>query len=288
MKEIKAFKSAADFRRSLEQRLLTLSQQNQSLLTRLRRQVAFERFVARLIANPEHAWILKGGFAMELRFINARATKDIDLVMANYKSFLKLSSIKEGLLEALKEACEISLNDYFEFKIDPSKQHLEGPIYGGERFPVTSFIADKKFVNFNIDVVLGEEVLAPIEEHRSLGWFSPYGFAPITYKMISKEQQFAEKLHAYTWPRSNSRVKDLIDLVLLLEHGNLNPEILQRVIVHVFKKRNTHSYPDILQPPPEDWHEKFTELATDSNLRLSLDEAFDKLQHWFIQHVIQA
>ena len=37
--------------------------------------------------------------------------------------------------------------------------------------------------------------------------------------MISAEQQFAEKLHAYTLPRLervNTRTKDLIDMVLLI------------------------------------------------------------------------
>ena len=39
--------------------------------------------------------------------------------------------------------------------------------------------------------------------------------------MITREQQFAEKTHAYTLPRSvaNSRVKDLVDLV---ESGGLS------------------------------------------------------------------
>jgi hypothetical protein len=39
--------------------------------------------------------------------------------------------------------------------------------------------------------------------------------------IISQEQQFAEKVHAYTLPRKtpNSRVKDLVDILLLIENG---------------------------------------------------------------------
>ena len=42
--------------------------------------------------------------------------------------------------------------------------------------------------------------------------------------MIGREQQFAEKLHAYTLPRNsaNSRVKDLVDMALLIGSGGLD------------------------------------------------------------------
>ena len=42
---------------------------------------------------------------------------------------------------------------------------------------------------------------------------------------VSPEEQFAEKLHAYTLPRvgrENTRVKDLVDLVLLIERTKLD------------------------------------------------------------------
>ena len=47
---------------------------------RLRRHLAFERLLARLFQTPS-PWALKGGYAMELRFQQARTTKDIDLVV---------------------------------------------------------------------------------------------------------------------------------------------------------------------------------------------------------------
>ena len=48
-------------------------------LQRMRRSVAFERLLCRLFASGEEEWILKGGYAMELRIQSARMTKDIDL-----------------------------------------------------------------------------------------------------------------------------------------------------------------------------------------------------------------
>jgi hypothetical protein len=48
---------------------------------RLRRQIAFERLLVRLNGAPaDPRWVLKGGFALELRLRNRfRATRDLDL-----------------------------------------------------------------------------------------------------------------------------------------------------------------------------------------------------------------
>src|SRR5260221_3239157 len=47
---------------------------------RLRRQVAFDRLLARLFAEPDPPWLLKGGYAFDLRLGGgARTTTDLDL-----------------------------------------------------------------------------------------------------------------------------------------------------------------------------------------------------------------
>src|SRR5258708_3758943 len=71
------FKSATDFRKSLEARLKNLATSDN--LQRLRRKVAFDRLLARLFTSEKQQFFLKGGYAMELRIKTARATKDIDL-----------------------------------------------------------------------------------------------------------------------------------------------------------------------------------------------------------------
>ena len=74
------YKTAGAFRQSLEERLNQTSRNQGIDLVRLRRRVAFERLLARLFTTPHLRWVLKGGYAIELRFQNlARATKDIDL-----------------------------------------------------------------------------------------------------------------------------------------------------------------------------------------------------------------
>jgi len=74
------YRTAGAFRHSLEERLNQISKNQGIDLLRLRRRVSFERLLARLFTNPHPQWVLKGGYAIELRFENlARATRDIDL-----------------------------------------------------------------------------------------------------------------------------------------------------------------------------------------------------------------
>ena len=77
----RTYTTAGAFRRALEERLKRTSMSEQVDLNRLRRQVAFDRLLARLFLEEPPPWVLKGGYALELRFKAARSTVDIDLTV---------------------------------------------------------------------------------------------------------------------------------------------------------------------------------------------------------------
>jgi hypothetical protein len=77
----RTYATAGAFRRSLEERLKSMSQAEQVDINRLRRQVSFDRLLARLFRDDTAPWVLKGGYALELRFKSARSTIDIDLTV---------------------------------------------------------------------------------------------------------------------------------------------------------------------------------------------------------------
>jgi hypothetical protein len=81
MAPLKKYTSARAFRTALEERLKVASITEQTDLNRLRRQVSFDRLLARLFREESPPWILKGGYALELRFKDARSTVDIDLTV---------------------------------------------------------------------------------------------------------------------------------------------------------------------------------------------------------------
>lgn len=66
------------FRTQLEASLQNRSYETGESIQRLRRKVAFDRFLARIVTQDPLNFFLKGGYAMELLISNARATKDID------------------------------------------------------------------------------------------------------------------------------------------------------------------------------------------------------------------
>lgn len=70
------YETAEAFRTALEQRLKNEAQATGVALLRLRKRVAFERFLARLATAESSGWALKGAFALELRLgLRTRTTK---------------------------------------------------------------------------------------------------------------------------------------------------------------------------------------------------------------------
>ena len=154
---------------------------------------------------------------------------------------------------------------------------LGGASYGGARYPVESILGGRTFVKFHLDVGVGDVVLDPTEPATMRDWLGFAGIAPPEVHMIQREQQFAEKLHAYTLPRPeapNSRVRDLVDMVLLIESGKLQTSRVLEALDATFRRRATHPVPDVLVPPPDAWISPFARLAAECSLELSVTDAF--------------
>jgi hypothetical protein len=176
-----AYATGRAFRQALEMRLKQMAAEAGEDIQRLRRQVAFDRLLARVFAGGGRAWTLKGGYAMEL-------------------------------------------------------------------------------------------------------WLRFAGIAPPRFRILSKEQQFAEKLHAYTMtnrPAPNSRVKDLVDLALLVTRLPLDPELLRKALDQTFSQRDSHPLPADLAAPAAAWDAPFAALAAETNLGLTIAGAFELVRTFF-------
>lgn len=108
MTEPRTYSTATSFRRALEERLKRWANNDDLVLQRLRRQLAFDRLLCRLFAIDPAPWVLKGGYAMELRTAVARSTKDLDLSVSNAKLFPG-GPERSAILEALQEAASMEL-----------------------------------------------------------------------------------------------------------------------------------------------------------------------------------
>lgn len=278
------YATATALRTALESRLQQTARKEGIDLQRLRRQVAFDRLLARFFSRDDAPWVLKGGYAMELRLAVARSTKDIDLSFIGNPS--PSSRTPQGrnmaVLELLQTYAAINLGDFFVYKIGEPTMDLTAPLYGGARYPVEAEMDNRIFSSFHLDVAVGDVLMEPQERIEGKDWLGFAGITKASVRAISPEQQFAEKLHAYTLPRQtpNSRVRDLVDMLLLLDTGKLVPEAVAKALQATFVKRGTHTIPAKLVSPPPDWNPRFSALAVECNLPINIGDAFASIEHF--------
>jgi hypothetical protein len=134
MASLKTYTSARAFRTALEERLKRTSITEQTDLNRLRRQVSFDRLLARLFREESPPWVLKGGYALELRFKDARSTVDIDLTVQRVTA--TVGDQNQIIREMLQRAADVPLGDWFEFTVGLASMDLTAAPYGGARYPV--------------------------------------------------------------------------------------------------------------------------------------------------------
>jgi hypothetical protein len=176
-------------------------------ISRLRKRVVFERLLARLQAVAPGAWVLKGGFALELRLGgSARTTKDVDIDW----------NVDE------QEAVELLL--------------AAAPVLEPET------VASSHLLDF-----AGREALR--------------------VPALAIEQHVAEKLHAYTrtyaGDKPSSRIKDLVDLVVIAHTTTIDADKLELATGAIFERRATHPVPVAVPAPPVDWAPGWRRLVAD-------------------------
>ena len=285
MKPPRKYASATAFRVALEDRLKRLAQEESIDLQRVRRQAAFDRLLCRLFAKPDAPWLLKGGYAMELRLKTARTTRDMDLALKQLPMPTRdWDANASTVLEVLREVGLLDLGDFFTFVFGDAVQDLDAAPYGGARFPVDARLAGRSFVKFHLDVSTGDVLREPYESLSGRDWLGFAGVASTGFRAVSPEEQFAEKLHAYTLPRGgreNTRVKDLVDLVLLIERTTMNAARLPKAIRETFQRRKTHEIPPALASPPASWSKPFAEMAVECGLAPNMEGQFEVVAKFF-------
>lgn len=188
MDEPRAYATAGAFRRALEERLKRISQTEQMDVNRLRRQVSFDRLLARLFQVEPAPWALKGGYALELRFKTARSTIDIDLSVQTVVAATGQANVSRAVREMLQSAASISLGDWFEYRIGSPVMDLEAAPYGGARYPVEARMDGRIFSRFHLDAGIGDAVMQPMDTIECRDWLDFAGIKSLRVQMIPREQ----------------------------------------------------------------------------------------------------
>lgn len=141
--------------------------------------------------------------------------------------------------------------------------------------------AGSRFAEVVVDIVTRAD--APSEGTEALALNGVLGEAAVHVAAIDVNRQAAEKFHAYArtyaHDRPSSRVKDLVDLALLVEAGLLDPASLGVALRQVFAERDATAPPVELPPPPGDWAGPFARLAQETGLLLATSVEAWRLVH---------
>jgi hypothetical protein len=267
------YRTAAAFRQALEARLRNQVQQSGGRLSqvRLRKAVVFDRVLARLQQVAPGEWTLKGGLALDYRLgPSARMTRDMDLAYREGS---------DAAIAAFIATQSVDLGDHFTFSIRRTDElaNLEG---AAVRFHAQAALAGRLFDQVTIDVSFSDPLDWPPETYSAPDLLEFADIAPHAVPILPLEQHIAEKVHAYTRGYGetgavpSSRVKDLIDLVLILSHTSPHAGRLRAALHGIFEGRGTHPLPTLLPPPPREWEIGYRELARDVALDPELSAGF--------------
>lgn len=260
---IRTYSSPEAFKQALEQRLRSATNTGAEL-ARKRQLLVFDRFLARIVAVLGDAVTLKGGLVLELRLERARTTKDVDL---------RIVGSPDDILARLQETGRRDLGDFMTFEIAPDddrpKIQNEGMQYDGLRFRAECKLAGKVYGQpFGVDAAFGDPILGKPEVMVAQDVLAFAGIAPPTLRLYPIETHVAEKLHAYTMPRSrpSSRVKDLPDLALLATAQPIDAKRLRAALEQTFTFRKTHPLPALVPAPLSAWVTPYAAMAREDKL----------------------
>lgn len=248
------YASAQDFERALVDRIARASTSSPYGVAEIRRQFAYGRLLARVFTHEPDKWVVKGAAGLLARMPGrARHSIDVDLYFAGRF---------EAALGALREAVDVDLGDYFTFDIDRGPP-LTGSAAGGQ-LSVTTYLGDKEFERFKIDVVVTHTMTSEPEDVPSIDPVDVPGLRNVTnYRGHPMADQIADK-HAATMARyaglPSTRYRDLVDLVLIALTQSVEANPLHVALVSEHRRRGTDlSVP--LSLPSEDWREGYRKIA---------------------------
>jgi len=267
------YATAGAFRTALERRLVTTAEQTGVPLVRLRKLVVFDRLMARLMVAAPNRWVVKGAVALHFRLgPGFRTTKDMDLGHRDSE---------EETTADFVAAQSVDLEDYFNFVVERTKK-LDATEGAAVRYHVTAELAGRPFEDVTVDVSFGEALIGDPELVRGPELLSFAGIPPAEVPALPLEQHVAEKVHAYTRSyaggRVSTRVKDLIDLVMISSLFGFQAGRLSRALEVTFDTRSTHPLPVSLSPPPTQWRAAYRRMAGEVGLDPDMAVGYERVK----------
>lgn len=265
------YATSTAFRQALDDRLKAEVARSGLAIARLRKRVAFELFLRRLVSVAPGRWVLKGALALDFRFhATTRPTRDMDLGRTDDE---------EAAVADFAAAQELALDDFFTFVVRRTDALDDAGDFRAIRFHVTAELAGRVFDQFVVDVGFAESGSWTPDTIETSDLLAFADIQSVRVPALPLPQHIAEKLHAYTRKygpseRESTRPKDLVDILLIAELETLPAASLRSALKSTFGERGLQPLPSSLPPPPRSWEDAYRRLAADVEVEPDLDKAF--------------
>lgn len=200
--------------------------------------------------DDRHTFVIKGGVAMEIRLgMSARATRDVDMTFC-------------GDRESLDTALDIALADsYGGFSFRRSNLMPIGQT-GAHRAQIKMDYRGKGWMTLDLEVTVADQSRVEVEMIPAISITDFQLLGPSRVATLSLRYQIAQKIHAVTEEipgRDNSRVRDILDLVLLADLVSDMGRI-KEACLDVFNARAAHEWPPVITVPSS-WSKDYAGLV---------------------------
>ena len=268
------YANAADFRRSVTARAKEESQRRGRPINELLRQLVYQRFLARVFADPEGPWILKGGVGLLARMPDARHSRDIDLFHADARDHL------DATIADLRAAVDRDLQDHLTFVLGRVRES-DGDIAAQIAF--AAYAGATVLEQFTVDLATHLRPVARVDRIRPEPAVPVPGLSELPeLRVYPLPDQMADKVCAMysvfgATGAPSSRYRDLVDLVLVLIRHTVRYDELADAIGAEAHRRGL-SLPTEVSSPGPGWTAGFATEARRGRLPQQLTELPAALQ----------
>lgn len=251
----------AAFRRSLNDRIKQAAKTGHRRPQQLQRQFLLQRLLARVFADPEGPWVLKGGTSLLIRLPGARHSRDIDL--------LHIDASPDEAVAELQDLSGRDAGDQLRFVLGPATAMTGG--VAGVRIPVDVYLGATSFDRFTIDLATDLHTVARLERARPTPVIDMPGLPALPeFVLYPLPDQVADKVCAMyelhgDQQRPSTRYRDLVDLLLITTALSLEAEPTARALASESSRRRMSLPAELIAPGPE-WPAGYRAIARDSQL----------------------
>jgi predicted nucleotidyltransferase component of viral defense system len=260
-------------RTGVEARLKTEARGHPSRrLEEVRRQFLLQRFLARVFADPETGWILKGGTGLLVRVPNARHSNDIDLL------YIQPEALLDDAVSDLRRRVDVPPGgDLLRFELaDPRRGGGQGVDHVVAQIKVIAYLGVIEYGRFPIDLSLNQRVAEPVERRRPRPVVELPGSDPLPeFVLYPLADQIADKvcamygLYGPNRDQPSTRYRDLVDLAIIVTHEEIDAARATEVLRDEAKLRELE-LPQKLVTPSDQWQAGYSRTAAETILPVEL------------------